>query len=148
MAEVAMAGKDILGLLQKGAVDLPPIFQTMGIDLNSFGDGWAILDMEVRKGHQNAMGYAHGGAIATLGDGVLGAALMTTLKQGELFTTLDLHTNYLRQAKSTILRAEGRVIRRGRTTAYCEAEITDSDKKIVAKVNCTCMVTKGDWEDI
>ena len=147
MSETALAGKEILALVHQGVVDNPPIFQTMGITLHSFGDGWVELEMPVVQGHTNAMGYAHGGAIATLGDGVLGAALMTTLKPGELFTTLDLHTNYLRQAKDTTLRARGEVIRRGRTTAYVEATITDSDGKSVAKLSCTCMVTRGDWSD-
>ncbi len=149
MAEKALAGKEVLDLVHKGMVENPPIFQTMGINLHSFGEGWAVLEMEVVRGHTNAMGYAHGGAIATLGDGVLGAALMTTLKPGELFTTLDLHTNYLYQAKSaTLLRAHGEVIRRGRTTAYIEGTITNPDDKLVAKVSCTCMVTRGDWQDI
>lgn len=148
MAESALAGKDVLDLLRQGTVENPPIFQTMGINLHSFGEGWAELEMDVVRGHLNSMGFAHGGAIATLGDGVLGAALMTTLKPGELFTTLDLHTNYLRQAKNTTLRARGEVIRRGRTTAYIEATITDNEGKTVAKVSCTCMVTKGVWEDL
>lgn len=141
----AMNGSQLLDAVRLGQLPAPPIFELMGITLAEFGEGWAVLDLEVNGRLYNSMGYAHGGVIATLGDAVMGTALITTLRAGELFTTLELHTNYMRAAKSTRLSARGQVVRRGRTTAYCEAEISDADGRLMAKASCTCMVQQGQW---
>jgi acyl-coenzyme A thioesterase PaaI-like protein len=42
------------------------------------------------------------------------------------------------------LRAEGRVIQRGRTIGYVECEVTDETGKLVAKSNSTCLLLRGD----
>ena len=41
------------------------------------------------------------------------------------------------------LRAEARVINRGKRVGYLECDVTDQDGKLVAKANSTCFVLRG-----
>jgi uncharacterized protein (TIGR00369 family) len=63
---------------------------------------------------------------------------------GETFTTVELKINYLRPVREAKLRAEGRVVQRGRTIGYVECEVTDENGKLIAKSNSTCLVLRGD----
>jgi acyl-coenzyme A thioesterase PaaI-like protein len=44
------------------------------------------------------------------------------------------------------LRADARVINRGKRVGYLECEVTDQDGKRVAKANSTCFVLRGEHE--
>lgn len=144
---MGLTGVRMLEAVQRGELPPPPIFELMGIAMSRCGDGWAELELEVGPRLHNSMGAAHGGVVATLGDAVMGTAVITTLLEGELFTTLDLHANYIRPARETRLTALGRVVRRGRATAHCEAEINDDQGRLVAKLSCNCLIQKGDWTE-
>jgi uncharacterized protein (TIGR00369 family) len=84
----------------------------------------------------------HGGWAATLLDSALGCAIFTTLNKGDGWTTLDLKVNYVRglTKDSGLLRAEGRVIHRGRTVATSEGDLKDSAGKLYAHATTTCMI--------
>ena len=40
------------------------------------------------------------------------------------------------------MRAEAKVVKRGRTIGYIECEVTDERKRLVAKASSTCMVLR------
>jgi uncharacterized protein (TIGR00369 family) len=90
------------------------------------------------------MGTVHGGILCDIADAAMGIAFATTLSPGESFTTVELKINFLRPVRQILLRAEGRVIQRGRTIGYVECEVTDESGKLVAKSNSTCLVLRGD----
>jgi uncharacterized protein (TIGR00369 family) len=74
----------------------------------------------------------------------MGFAFASTLTPDESFTTVELKINYLRPVREAKLRAEGRVIQRGRTVGYVECEVTDENGKLVAKSSSTCLVLRGE----
>jgi uncharacterized protein (TIGR00369 family) len=84
----------------------------------------------------------HGGFAATLLDSAAGCAIFTTLAKGDAWTTLELKINYVRgMTKDTgPVRAEGRIIHRGRTVATSEADIKDRAGKLYAHATTTCMI--------
>src|SRR5262249_53680821 len=43
-----------------------------------------------------------------------------------------------------LLRAEGRVVQRGRTIGYTECDVTDENGRLIAKSNSTCLVLRGE----
>jgi uncharacterized protein (TIGR00369 family) len=94
--------------------------------------------------HFNPMGTVHGGVLCDIADAAMGIAFATTLAPGESFTTVELKINFLRPVRQAQLRAEGRVVQRGRTIGYVECEISDEKGKLVAKSNSTCLVLRGD----
>jgi uncharacterized protein (TIGR00369 family) len=84
----------------------------------------------------------HGGFAMTLLDSALGCAIHTTLGKGETYTTLEIKVNLVRPLTKETgpVRAEGRVIHRGRTVATSEGDIRDSGGKLYAHATTTCMI--------
>lgn len=52
------------------------------------------------------MGIVHGGIFADLADAAMGIAFVSTLEEGEAFSTIELKMNYFRPVK------EGRLVAR------------------------------------
>jgi uncharacterized protein (TIGR00369 family) len=85
----------------------------------------------------------HGGWAATLLDSAMGAAVLSTLAAGKLFTTLELKVNYVRALTDGTgpVRAEGRVINAGRTIASAEGRLLGADGKLYAHGTTTCLLS-------
>src|SRR5471032_3344432 len=92
--------------------------------------------------HYNPLGSVHGGYAATLLDSCMGCAIHTRLKKGLGYTTLDLRVSYVRALTDKIgpIRAEGKVIHVGRSTALAEGRIYDVDDRLYAVATTTCMI--------
>lgn len=123
----------------------PPISETLGFHLAEAEPGRAVFTCVPEFRHYNPIGTVHGGLAATLLDSALGCAIFTTLKRGDGWTTLELKLNYVRaMTKDTgLVRAEGRVIHRGRTVATSEGDIKDASGRLYAHATTTCMIFPG-----
>jgi len=84
----------------------------------------------------------HGGAIATLLDNAMGWATTTVLDDDENFATVDLHVQFLRVATIGLLKANGSVVRRTRSLAFCESQVRDENDQLIAKGSATCSIFK------
>lgn len=122
----------------------PPIAELVGFTLTEVEVGRAVTEMDAGPRHANAVGTLHGGVICDLADAAMGAAIATTVEEGETFTTLDLNAKYFKPVWSARLRAVARVTRRTRSLGLIECEVTDAGGSLVAKVFSTCMVLRGD----
>jgi uncharacterized protein (TIGR00369 family) len=122
----------------------PPISELIGFEVSEASEGRVVVVLEAGTRHFNPMGTVHGGILCDIADAAMGIAFATTLAPGESFTTVELKINFLRPVRQAQLRAEGRVVQRGRTIGYVECEITDENGKLVAKSNSTCLVLRGD----
>ena len=136
---------DGLGFLRAiidGTLPQPPISQTLGFHLVEAEPGRAVFAGEPERRHYNPIGSVHGVFAATLLDSALGCAIFSTLKQGDTWTTLELKLNYVRAmtAETGLVRAEGRVIHRGRTVATSEGDLKDAAGKLYAHATTTCMI--------
>mgnify|MGYP003346426773 FL=1 len=79
--------------------------------------------MPFRPVLEQAAGVVHGGAIATLLDSVVVPAVGCAYDADQNFSTVDFHATYLSALVGEDAIAEGWVVKRGRTTVFCEAEI-------------------------
>ncbi|WP_380679698.1 PaaI family thioesterase [Salinigranum sp. GCM10025319] len=116
-----------------------PLGSVLGIELESRGDGESRWHMDVEPKHANPMGTIHGGVLCDIGDAALSTAYMSTLQEGQLFTTVALQINFLRSVRSGRLEAVGRVVHQGRTIGMAESEVTKESGELVAKLSGTCM---------
>ena len=73
-------------------------------------------------------------------------AFVSTLASDESFTTTALSINFFRPVWQAALRAEARVVNRGKNSGYIECELLDQDGRLVAKAASTCVVLRGDQE--
>jgi uncharacterized protein (TIGR00369 family) len=122
----------------------PPIAELIGFDVEEIGDGRAVGSLQAGPQHANPMGTVHGGVLCDVADAAMGMAFASTLAPDESFTTIALSINFFRPVWRSRLRAEARVINRGKTVGYLECEVTDEDGKLVAKANSTCFVLRGE----
>ncbi len=92
--------------------------------------------------HYNPLGTVHGGFAMTLLDSCLGCCVHTTLAKGEGYTTLEVKVNLVRAITKDTgqIRATGRLIHRGRTTATAEGDIRDAAGNLLAHGTTTCMI--------
>jgi uncharacterized protein (TIGR00369 family) len=139
---MARGGLEFLTDMVAGRLPQAPMCATLGFCLVDAADGFAAFEGVPEFRHYNPIGTVHGGFAATLLDSALGCAIFSTMAKGEAWTTLELKLNLVRPiSKDTgVLRAEGRIIHRGRTVATSEGAVRDRIGKLYAHATTTCMV--------
>jgi len=81
-----------------------------------------------------AAGIVHGGAIASLLDSVVVPAVGAAYGRDARFSTVDMHVQFLSALVREDAVAEGWIVKRGRTTVFCEAEVVGGDSgKVIAR---------------
>lgn len=119
--------------------------QLLEIRLSELALGKVTMFMPVKPDkHTNLFGVAHGGAVASLADVVMGIACAT---HGNRIVTIELNINYIKNGQSkSDLYATGSVIHAGRQTMVAEGEIYDNQRVLLAKARGTFFVT-GRFEE-
>jgi len=120
-----------------------PVGKLIGFELAEAGDGRSVVTLETGPQHSNPMGTLHGGILCDIADAAMGIAFNSTLSPTESFTTVELKINFFRPVWKARLRAEGKVVRRGKTVGYIECEVSDENGRAIAKASSTCLVLRG-----
>lgn len=139
---MALGGLAFLKGIIGGTQPHPPISELLGFHLVEVEHGRAVFEGLPQFCHYNPIGTVHGGFAATLLDSALGCAVFSTLATGEAWTTLELKFNLVRPLTkdSGPVRAEGRIVHRGRTVATSEGDLKDRGGKLYAHATTTCMI--------
>jgi acyl-CoA thioesterase len=88
------------------------------------GSGKATAALDVRPELLNPNGVVHGGALFTMADTVMGAALHTTLDPGENCATVEIKIHFLQPVTEGKIRCRTRLVHRGRRIAVLESHIS------------------------
>jgi uncharacterized protein (TIGR00369 family) len=144
----AAAGAELSGIeymlaILDGKIPPPPIAVTLRMAVVDVGDGEVIFEGLPGEEHFNPIGVVHGGYAATLLDSAMGCAVHTTLPAGVGYTTLTLETKFVRPIgrDTGVVRAEGRVVHRGRRQATSEGRLVAAESgKLLAHGSGTCLV--------
>jgi len=97
-------------------------------------DGASVASLQVRAHHFNTVGVVHGGAIFTLADTGMAAALIPQLKEGESCATTSLTIGYFRPVLAGPMVCTSRVVYRGKSLAHVEGNVHVAEK-LVARGN-------------
>src|SRR6267142_2869333 len=103
----------------------PAIARLLGFTLAALAPGRATIELPADERLANPMGTLHGGVLCDIADAAMGIAYASTLEEGESFTTLELKINFLRPVWKARLRAEGHLVKRGKTVGLVECDIVD-----------------------
>ena len=135
-------GLDFLKGIVAGTLPQPPIAETLGFLLVEAEPNRVVFEGLPELRHYNPIGTVHGGFAATLLDSALACAIFTTMRKGDVWTTLELKLNYVRALTKDTgpVRAQGRIIHRGRTIATSEGDLRDGAGKLYAHATTTCMI--------
>lgn len=122
----------------------PPIAELLGFQLESYGDGEAVVTIEPGPEHANPMGTLHGGVLCDIGDLAMGAAYGSTLDDDESFTPLELDVKFRRPVWDQPLTATGKVMDAGRTVGLVTCDITGPEGELVAHLQSVCQTLRGE----
>jgi len=129
-------------LVQKVLAGTLPIAELLGFVIEEIGDGRATGSLQPTPRQFNPMGTLAGSVVGDLADAAMGMAFASTLAPDESLTTMALNITFFRPVWQSRLRAEARVINRGKNVGYMECDVTDDHGKSIAKANCTCFVLR------
>ena len=128
----------------RGEAPDPPVARLVGFRLVAVEPGRAVFEMEAGPQHANPMGTLHGGILCDIADAAMGIAYASELEEGQTFTTLELKINFLKPVWKTRLRAEGHVVKRGKTVGLVECDVVDEAGSLVARASSTCLTLSGE----
>jgi uncharacterized protein (TIGR00369 family) len=137
-----MTGLQMMQALIDGKIPAPPMAQTLSFWLVEVGDGYAVFEGDPGAHVLNPLGVVHGGWALTLIDSAAGCAGHTLLPPGVGYTSVETKTNFTRPIRHDTgrVRAEGRVISRGRQIMTSEARLLDTQGRILAHGTSTLIV--------
>lgn len=95
-----------------------------GIRVVELSDDTCVTEGELREESMNPWGMAHGGFVYSLCDVAAGVAVSQTERMG---VTLSGNIYYLRPSKGRKLRAEGRIIKNGKTVVLVETNVYNDE---------------------
>ena len=99
----------------------------VGLRLEEIRTDYARIRLPYREELQQPAGVVHGGAIATMIDTVVVPAVASQYDEVPRMLTLTMSVQYLGAVVEEDAVAEGWIMRRGRSTVFCRAEVqTDS----------------------
>lgn len=127
-------------------IPAPPISSHIGLKIVSVDEGDVVMTAEPDESHYNPIGSVHGGFFATVLDSACGCAVHSTLPAGVGYTSLELKVSFLRPitAETGTVTAHGWVTKTGRNVAFAEADVRDSDGRILATASSTCLIIRLD----
>ncbi len=134
---------DSMGSMVRGETPMPAAATLIGMRLESFAAGEALVVLDATAAHANPMGTVQGGILAAVADAAMGWAFMTSLGENESYTTLEVKINFLRPVWVGRLEARGRVKSAGRNVSLVECDVM-SGGKLVAHGVSTCMTLRGE----
>lgn len=138
-------GRQSLQAIIDGSLPQAPISETMRFWIVVVGDGFAAFEGEPGRHLLDPMGGEHGGWALTLIDSVAGCAGHSLLAAGEGYTTVETKGNFSRPITRDTgrVRAEARVVSRGRQIISVEARVLSADGKVLAHGASTIFVFNG-----
>jgi uncharacterized protein (TIGR00369 family) len=140
--EPAFPLRAVAGEMVRGERPAMPVAETVGFDLTRVDRGRATVTLVAEPRHWNPMGGLHGGILCDIADAAMGWAYVSTLSEGESFTTVELKINFMRPFKMGRLTAEGYVVNAGRTLGVVDCEIRDAAGRLIARASSTCMTLR------
>ena len=99
------------------------LMTTLGARIVAIEPGFCVIEMGYAPGVSQQQGFFHGGAIGAIADSAAGYAAYSLMPAGAEILTVEYKLNLIRPAVPPTLRAEGRVLRAGRTLTVCRADV-------------------------
>jgi uncharacterized protein (TIGR00369 family) len=137
-----MTGLEFVQGLADGTLPLNTMAGTLGYDITEVESGRVVVTAEPKEMHLNPAGTVHGGLAATMLDSCMGLAIHSTLEKGVGSTTLEFKMSFIRPItpETGPIKAEGRVISRGRRVGTAEGSVTDANGRLLVHGTTTCLI--------
>ena len=104
----------------------------VGAQVDEAEGGRAVVTLDAGENHANRHGTVHGGAVATLVDTAMGAAVFSKFDGEQAPVTIEMKVTYLEPASIGRLTATAEVRRAGKRITIVETEVLGEDGVMVA----------------
>lgn len=140
-----MTGLQILQAQVAGQLPHSPIASLFGITVSAAGEGTATIKAPATGWLMSPANRLYGGATALLADTALTFAGVTTVPAGSAIAPLDLRIQFLRPlaGDGADIEVRARVVHRGRTMGFVNAEILNGEGKVAALATQSFLVVEG-----
>lgn len=118
------------------------MMQAFGARLVTLAPGRCSIELPYATAVTQQQAFFHGGAIGAIADTACGLAAFTLMPEGSEILTVEYKINLVKAARPPLLRADGLVMRAGRTISVCRAEVFRVDggaEEICAVMQATMM---------
>lgn len=119
---------------------------TLGARLAQVRPGAVDIVFDWAQALSQQHGFVHAGMLTAALDSACGYAAFSLMPTDAAVLTIEFKTNLLAPARGKSFRAEGRVLKPGRTITVCEGRafaLADGGEKLVATMSCTLMCVQG-----
>ena len=138
-----LSGLEIVRGWISGEVPSPPIVETMNYQFVAAEEGRCVMHGTPLEAHMNPFGAVHGGWYGTVMDTCTACSVLTRLKPGQTYTTLEYKVNTIRAIpKGTEVVATGWCEHAGRSTGVAQGEIRGHDGTLYALGQQTVLIMK------
>jgi len=113
---------------------------TLSGEISHIGPGELHITAPFDKRFTQQDGFLHAGIVTTLIDSACGYAAYTLMPADSRVLSVEFKVNFLSPAVGEKFRAEGRVVKSGKTISVCEGKffvLQDEGEKLVAMMQAT-----------
>ena len=111
------------------------MMKTLGARIHKVEKGKVTIEAPLLPSTLQQQGYVHAGLTFSIGDSAAGYAALTLLPEDQEVMTAEIKINLLAPSDGELLRAEGRVVKRGKRLVVVTSEVhalKDGKKKLIA----------------
>jgi uncharacterized protein (TIGR00369 family) len=102
--------------------------------------GSLTVEFVARPEFCNLLGWIQGGMLTAMLDVTMSFAVLCTLDRHHVVPTLELKTSYISPAKTGRIMGEGRLVHKGRVTAFMEGRLFDPAGRLLTTATGTGQV--------
>lgn len=140
-----LSGLESMQRMLAGEFPAPPISRTLNFRMHDVDKGRAVFRGVPTFDSFNPMGTLHGGWYGAILDSAMACAVMSALRAGQYYTTLEYKVNILKSVpEGMAVLCEGKTQHVGRSTGIAVGELRgEDDGKLYATGSTTCIVMGG-----
>ena len=99
--------------------------------------GRITVSFQARPEFCNLMGSVQGGMLTAMLDLTMSFAVLCALDDGHVVPSLEIKTSFIAPARPGVIIGEGMLIRRGRSIAFMEGRLADSQGNLLCTASAT-----------
>tara|TARA_B100001057_G_scaffold196343_1_gene197046 strand:- start:1630 stop:2121 length:492 start_codon:yes stop_codon:yes gene_type:complete len=137
-----ISGLDMMQGILDGIYPAAPIAKILNYKVHAVEKGKVVFRGTPNLQSRNPMGTIHGGWYGTILDSAMACAVMTTLPEGKIQTTLEFKVNIIRPIPMGVqVDAIGIVEHSGKSTGVAVGSLVDvKTGKLYASSSTTCLI--------
>ncbi|HST36503.1 MAG TPA: PaaI family thioesterase [Allosphingosinicella sp.] len=120
----------------------PPAAETLGWELIREDPEAGTIEIAFHPGEAllNPHGSVQGGFVSAMLDDTMGPALVSKNDGACVPSTIDMHVSFIRAVKPGRVIGRGRVVSQGKSIAFLEAELFDTDGNLLARATSSARI--------